>query len=227
MSHKKDKIRNYDSYKPHYFSGFDQINPCSLNARHLCFWSEVPILICYIETIYTRYKVNRRYEIQRTSFIFFLHSRNNQNSHERRPRTSKYVIITVNYFIHTSSFLTRSRTIDFAPVENVAVSPTNIKTSPSPLCTIWHRTSFPAWLRMDALNRYKPGTGALKIPVKESNPLPIFVIILGNWTVWSIPIFIWWSVVTAVNPTLVMWEVTLVDSFVPISSRFRIPIKNK
>lgn len=130
-------------------------------------------------------------------------------------------------FIHTSSFLTRSRTIDFAPVENVAVSPTNIKTSPSPLCTIWHRTSFPAWLRMDALNRYKPGTGALKIPVKESNPLPIFVIIFGNWTVWSIPIFIWWSVVTAVNPTLVMWEVTLVDSFVPISSRFRIPIKNK
>lgn len=130
-------------------------------------------------------------------------------------------------FIHTSSFLTRSRTIDFAPVENVAVSPANIKTSPSPLCTIWHRTSFPAWLRMDALNRYKPGTGALKIPVKESNPLPIFVIILGNWTVWSIPIFIWWSVVTAVNPTLDIWEGKLVDSLVPISSRFRIPIKNK
>lgn len=81
-----------------------------------------------------------------------------------------YMLSLWTIFIHTSSFLTRSRTIDFAPVEYVEVSPANIETNPFPLCTIWHLTTFPAWLRMDAQNRYKPGTGALKIPVKESNP---------------------------------------------------------
>lgn len=122
-------------------------------------WSTYTYLL-YIETIYTRYKVNRWYEIQRTSFIFFyIHGIIRTLMKEDQELPNMLSLWTI--FIHTSSFLTRSRIIDFAPVEYVAVSLANIKTSPSPLCTIWHRTSFPAWLRMDVLNRYKPGTGAL------------------------------------------------------------------
>lgn len=130
-------------------------------------------------------------------------------------------------FIYILLFLMRFRIIDFVLVEYVVVFLVNIKISFFLLCIIWYWILFLVWLRMDVLNRYKLGMGVLKILVKELNLLLIFVIILGNWNVWFIFIFIWWFVVIVVNLILVMWEGMFVDLFVLISSCFWIFIKNK
>lgn len=85
----------------------------------------------------------------------------------------------------------RFRIIDFVLVEYVVVFLVNIEINFFLLCIIWYLILFLVWLRMDVLKRYKLGMGVLKILVKELNLLLIFVIILGNWIVWFIFIFIW------------------------------------
>ena len=101
---------------------------------------------------------------------------------------------------HTSSFGDRSRRIDLDPDEFVVPSPAKILATVLPLWTSAHRSSIPGRLTTDALNKYKPDTGARNIPVFWSNPFPLLVTILGNWTAWSTPMCIWWVDVSAVNP---------------------------
>ena len=119
------------------------------------------------------------------------------NEEKSNPLTLSlsWIILT-----QTSSFGERSRRIDLDPDEFVVPSPAKILATALPLWTSAHRSSSPGRLTTDALNRYKPDTGARNIPVFWSNPFPLLVTILGNWTAWPTPMCIWWVVVSAVNP---------------------------